>query len=290
MIQAGLHVMTIQNPVLILKMIEILYFSDGFSLQNYHLWYEYWEDPTHGKIKCWSDAGDKCKYAPCGAGATFYIENDNNFKCQNNSWQYNNENVGNNEIYCIQFDTCGDGFLSIYEECDDGNRVNGDGCTVDCRIEQVEIKDIHLIEREALIDLYYSTNGDNWSNNFKWLGGSGSECSWYGVICDDFNHIKALHLYTNNLNGTIPISIKNLIYLNSLILHNNKLTGNCPKEVFQLEYLDSITLNNNNFTNNLNKLAIQYVQEELSKWDIKNDKKIGIEEAIHALQKSSGIK
>ena len=30
---------------------------------------------------------------------------------------------------------CGDGHLDPGEECDDGNRINGDGCSADCKIE-----------------------------------------------------------------------------------------------------------------------------------------------------------
>jgi cysteine-rich repeat protein len=30
---------------------------------------------------------------------------------------------------------CGDGMLAATEECDDGNRVSGDGCSSDCRHE-----------------------------------------------------------------------------------------------------------------------------------------------------------
>ncbi|ETR65437.1 MAG: hypothetical protein OMM_14253, partial [Candidatus Magnetoglobus multicellularis str. Araruama] len=41
-------------------------------------------------------------------------------------------------------------------------------------------------ERRALIDLYNSTGGDNWSTNENWLGERGTECSWYGVSCDTY--------------------------------------------------------------------------------------------------------
>lgn len=39
-------------------------------------------------------------------------------------------------------------------------------------------------EREALITLYNSTNGAKWQNNSGWLGANGTECNWYGVVCD----------------------------------------------------------------------------------------------------------
>ena len=37
------------------------------------------------------------------------------------------------------------------------------------------------VEREALIALYNSTNGDNWTHNDNWLGPPGTEGSWFGL-------------------------------------------------------------------------------------------------------------
>ena len=31
--------------------------------------------------------------------------------------------------------TCGDGTITVFEECDDGNTKNGDGCSFDCQFE-----------------------------------------------------------------------------------------------------------------------------------------------------------
>ena len=145
------------------------------------------------------------------------------------------------------------------------------------------------IEREALIDLYNSTNGDNWSINTNWLGDVSSECNWFGVICDDSKHIESLHLFSNNLNGSIPNSIKNLTHLKSLLLHNNNLSGSVPQELLQIDTLESVTLNNNTLDNNIISLINQRIQEEQKKWDVKNDNIIGIEEAIYALQVTSGL-
>lgn len=41
---------------------------------------------------------------------------------------------------------CGDGFLSpLYEECDDGNTNNGDGCSAECLIEVVPCENCRAI-------------------------------------------------------------------------------------------------------------------------------------------------
>ena len=39
------------------------------------------------------------------------------------------------------------------------------------------------IERDALVALYNSTDGANWTDNTGWLGEAGTECSWFGVRC-----------------------------------------------------------------------------------------------------------
>jgi len=39
-------------------------------------------------------------------------------------------------------------------------------------------------ERNALIDLYNSTDGANWVHNANWLGAPGTECTWERVYCN----------------------------------------------------------------------------------------------------------
>jgi len=39
------------------------------------------------------------------------------------------------------------------------------------------------IERDALVALYNSTDGANWTDNTGWLGAAGTECTWFGVRC-----------------------------------------------------------------------------------------------------------
>ena len=45
-------------------------------------------------------------------------------------------------------------------------------------------------EREALIAIYNSSDGANWTNNDGWLGVPGTECQWWGVVCNqDETHV-----------------------------------------------------------------------------------------------------
>ena len=42
---------------------------------------------------------------------------------------------------------------------------------------------IPQIERDALVALYNSTDGANWTDNTGWMGAAGTECFWFGVTC-----------------------------------------------------------------------------------------------------------
>jgi hypothetical protein len=67
------------------------------------------------------------------------------------------------------------------------------------------ITDIPNSECKALVDFYYSTNGDGWVKGFSGdivankprLTGS-LACDWYGLDCQ-LSHISQLALTTNNL-------------------------------------------------------------------------------------------
>jgi len=79
---------------------------------------------------------------------------------------------------------------------------------------------IPQIERDALIALYYSTDGANWKNNTGWLGAVGTECSWFraGCYADSGKSVSSLSFWKNGLNGTIPSEIENLTKLTQVWL------------------------------------------------------------------------
>lgn len=90
-------------------------------------------------------------------------------------------------------------------------------------------------ERQALIDLYDSTNGAGWVYNGNWNGPPGTECTWYGVSCDDGEtHVLGINLnlgfssLSNNLTGSLPASLTGLSHLKLLDVSNNALTGSIP--------------------------------------------------------------
>jgi hypothetical protein len=107
-------------------------------------------------------------------------------------------------------------------------------------------------QRFALANLYYATNGDNWSNNSGWLDYDSHECSWFSrhwfedvemymsatgaqtflLMYDSPTHpcsenttggdFEHLWLYRNQLEGTLPFEeLALLTSLKSMSLFNN---------------------------------------------------------------------
>ncbi len=121
--------------------------------------------------------------------------------------------------------------------------------------------EIPAIEREALIALYNSTDGDNWTDNSGWktppldtdgFAMPGTENTWYGITLWDSNlYIKWIDLRSNELTGSIPPELGNLINLNGLWLHNNQLTGSIPSELGNPVTLQYLYLNNNQLIGNM---------------------------------------
>ncbi len=112
----------------------------------------------------------------CGAH-TIYLEVENEDEC-NTSDNYAERQIF---VHC----TCGDGELEADEgeECDDGNLVNGDGCSSTCQIEEEEDDDVTLLS-------YSGKKLDFHECIPNWECSGWSECS-YGVktrnCVDEFN-------------------------------------------------------------------------------------------------------
>jgi Leucine rich repeat N-terminal domain len=96
-------------------------------------------------------------------------------------------------------------------------------------------------ERAALLALYNSTNGANWTVRTNWNSAAGSECTWYGVTCSagDAN-VTEITLPGNNLVGSIP-SLTGLTALQRFAVNQNQLTGSIPSlaGLTALRYFDA---------------------------------------------------
>lgn len=104
-------------------------------------------------------------------------------------------------------------------------------------------------ERNALLELYNQTNGPGWKYQTNWVGAKGTECTWYGVICNDQqNAVEKLILNSNQLDGKIPNSLRRLTYLKALYLCDNELHGPIPSALGQLHNLEKLGLSQNNLS------------------------------------------
>lgn len=123
----------------------------------------------------------------------------------------------------------------------------------------VGINDISPAERAALIELYNSTDGDNWDDNSGWkdppldadgFAMPGTENTWFGInVAAD--QVVGIDLSSNNLTGNIPAEIGNLVFLESLSLQFNNLTGSIPSELGNLNSLEELILAYNTLTGSL---------------------------------------
>lgn len=108
-------------------------------------------------------------------------------------------------------------------------------------------------ERDALIALFNSTNGDNWVDNTNW---NSSELvgNWQGIRTTNIGgvgHVSEINLGGNNLTGTMPTEIGNFPELTYLGLWGNLITGNIPPEIGNLGNLKTLDITPNTFSGSI---------------------------------------
>jgi Leucine-rich repeat (LRR) protein len=85
-------------------------------------------------------------------------------------------------------------------------------------------------ERNALLSIYQSTGGDNWSNNLNWGVDDPCNNSWHGIECSS-NHVSEVNLYFNKLVGVLPEVFGDLPNLTAIRVSSNGLYGPLPKSL-----------------------------------------------------------
>ncbi len=111
------------------------------------------------------------------------------------------------------------------------------------------VTEIPQAECEALVALYNSTDGANWTDNTGWLS-TNTPCSWRRVSCTD-GHVLDLYLDSNQLSGSIPPELGNLSQLSWLCLGSNQLSGSIPPELGNLSQLSYLFLGNNGLSGSI---------------------------------------
>lgn len=103
----------------------------------------------------------------------------------------------------------------------------------------------------ALIALYNSTDGANWTTNTGWVDPTNNNVStWHGVTVSG-SRVTSLDVSSNNLAGILPTEIGNLTSLTDLRLYSNQLSGSIPTEIGNLTSLTKLYLSNNQLSGNL---------------------------------------
>ncbi len=111
------------------------------------------------------------------------------------------------------------------------------------------VSEIPTTECNALVDLYNSTNGANWTNHTDWLVTT-TPCSWHGIGCD-LGHVLHLYLGANNLSGSIPTSIGNLSGLLEIFFYGNNLSGSIPTSMGSLLSLQVLNMGFNSLSGSI---------------------------------------
>ncbi len=116
------------------------------------------------------------------------------------------------------------------------------------KIVQAQIDRIQA-EREALIALYNSTEGDKWHDTFgngvdvraNWCS-SKPVSSWNGIYCNPEGYVVQISLPGASLHGCLPEELGNLTELRRLNLDSNEITGNIPETFAQLKKMEVLSL------------------------------------------------
>ena len=85
-----------------------------------------------------------------------------------------------------------------------------------------------------------------WTNDDAWLSTVVNVCDWYGITCDSSETaVLGIDMSSNGLEGTLPIELKLLKYLQTVTLPNNSISGTLPLEYSDLNELVELNLANN---------------------------------------------
>jgi cysteine-rich repeat protein len=94
------------------------------------------------------------------------------------------------DIGAFELGGCGDGFVDSSEECDDGNIVDGDGCSANCTNEVVPACGDGILQSGEECDDGNNVDGDGCSANCSREAACGDGNVDSGEQCDDGNNVN----------------------------------------------------------------------------------------------------
>lgn len=89
-----------------------------------------------------------------------------------------------------------------------------------------DVTEIPCDECEALVALYNSTDGPNWTNNTNWLQTT-TPSNWYGVQVVG-GHVTLLWLHARGIRGSILPRLGDLEHIQDISMAYNQLSGSIP--------------------------------------------------------------
>lgn len=89
-------------------------------------------------------------------------------------------------------------------------------------------------QKSVLLELYIATGGDNWVKNTNWNTEAPLN-QWYGISTDADGFVTTINLKDNNLDGTLPKSLVELVNLKNLLLSDNNISGPIPDALLKSE-------------------------------------------------------
>ncbi len=146
------------------------------------------------------------------------------------------------------FDRFCTGEEQIGAPCNDNNpNTINDVITPDCKCRG-EIFCDRMRDSLALVALYNSTNGPNWTNTWNLLQ---PMTSWYGVTLNNEGCVITLNLEQNDLTGKLPPDLGNLVNLTRLKLNHNQISDSIPSELAGLKNLSWLHLHLNQLSGSI---------------------------------------
>jgi hypothetical protein len=120
-------------------------------------------------------------------------------------------------------------------------------------------------EREILIKLYDTCNGNNWKNNNNWNTFEPLN-NWYGITTNNNGNIIKIDLNNNQLTNIIPECIGHLKMLEILNLQNNDLIDGIPSTLSKLKNLKTLKIDLCNLKFITTEMNNEYIKMSIIRW------------------------